>query len=137
MNEYQLYDVLGCSRDSSYSEIKRAYKQKALLYHPDKNIHGTLTDEFLKIEEAWRILGDSKTKRKYDAECRQTDLESETILISERIKLNNMKMNENELMSFPCRCGSNYLVNANDLNEEKVLYIGCQACTFFIAVEKN
>lgn len=31
------YEVLGCARDVSESDLKKAYKKKALQYHPDRN----------------------------------------------------------------------------------------------------
>lgn len=136
-NVYKYYDVLGCSRTSTYDEIKKAYKKMALIYHPDKNVHSRIDyEKFLQIEEAWRILSDVDAKKKYDAECRQTKLESENILIHDRINLKAMTIDENEMLSYPCRCGSNYKVNRNDLEEFDEIHIPCQECTFLLVIVK-
>ncbi|XP_011314215.1 dnaJ homolog subfamily C member 24-like [Fopius arisanus] len=133
-NNYEYYKVLQCSRDSSQDEIKRAYHRLALIHHPDKN--SANSEKFLEIEEAWRILSQPNSRRKYDAECRQAELESENILIHERISLKDLKT-EDQKLSFPCRCGNNYLINKDDFNnDDETVYIPCQECTFFIAIDR-
>ncbi len=61
------YDILGVSKGASASEIKKAYRKKAIQYHPDKN-PGDETAElnFKKAAEAYEILSDSNKKAKYD-----------------------------------------------------------------------
>jgi len=62
------YKILGIEKDSSISEIKKAYKKLALKYHPDKNIHDKEDAEkkFKQISEAYQILSDSDKKKLYD-----------------------------------------------------------------------
>ena len=45
------YKILGLSRDASDKEIKRAFHQLALKYHPDKNKDKLAQEEFVKIAE--------------------------------------------------------------------------------------
>ncbi len=62
------YKILGLenSRVSS-SEIKTAYREQAKLYHPDVNSKNSFSEErFKDINEAYRVLSDSSSKRKYD-----------------------------------------------------------------------
>lgn len=61
------YTILGVNRLASEDEIKRAYKQKALKHHPDKN-RGDLDAEkkFMDISEAYEILSDSYKRSLYD-----------------------------------------------------------------------
>jgi DnaJ-class molecular chaperone len=55
----ECYKVLGLDpkKNNSLNDIKRAYHEKALLYHPDKNKDNPLASEiFLKIKEAYEII---------------------------------------------------------------------------------
>ena len=62
-----LYEILGVSRSASDAEIKKAYRQKARKYHPDVNQNDDgLKNKFLKINEAYEVLSDKKTRRDYD-----------------------------------------------------------------------
>lgn len=47
---------LGVSVDASIDEIKRAYRYKAKLYHPDVNPEVNTMDYYLKIQEAYEFL---------------------------------------------------------------------------------
>lgn len=58
------YKVLGVSRKAEDKEIKRAYRQLALKYHPDKNPDSE--ERFKEINEAYEVLGDSEKRAKYD-----------------------------------------------------------------------
>lgn len=58
------YGVLGLGRDASEDEIKRAFKKKALVYHPDKK--GGDAEVFKQLNEAYAVLSDPNKKRVYD-----------------------------------------------------------------------
>ena len=60
------YNILGVSDNASKDEIKKAYRQKSLKYHPDKNPSKEAQDVFVKINEAYEILGDDDKRREYD-----------------------------------------------------------------------
>jgi molecular chaperone DnaJ len=61
------YNILGVSKDSSESEIKKAYRKKALKYHPDKNPGDEKSEEmFKKVGEAYDVLSDPQKKSNYD-----------------------------------------------------------------------
>ena len=62
------YKILGLDTNRvSVSEIKNAYREQAKKYHPDVNVGNKINEErFKDINEAYRILSESTTKRKYD-----------------------------------------------------------------------
>ena len=61
------YDILGVSKGATAAEIKKAYRKKAVEFHPDKNPGDTAAEEmFKKAAEAYEVLGDADKRAKYD-----------------------------------------------------------------------
>ena len=61
------YEVLGIPKDSSESEIKKAFRSLARKFHPDKNPDDpSAENKFKEIQEAYAILSNSEERRKYD-----------------------------------------------------------------------
>ncbi|MEE9216485.1 MAG: DnaJ C-terminal domain-containing protein [Anaerolineales bacterium] len=64
MDYKDYYKVLGVGRKADENEIKSAYRQLALKYHPDKNPDSE--EHFKEINEAYEVLGDTEKRAKYD-----------------------------------------------------------------------
>ena len=67
MTKRDFYEVLGVSRSSSQEEIKKAYRQLALKYHPDRNPGNKEAEEqFKEAAEAYEVLSDPDKRHRYD-----------------------------------------------------------------------
>ncbi|MHC1728856.1 MAG: molecular chaperone DnaJ [Syntrophobacteraceae bacterium] len=68
MGKRDYYEVLGVARQSGEDEIKKAYRQLALKFHPDRNPGDKEAEEkFKEAAEAYEVLHDPQKKRLYDA----------------------------------------------------------------------
>ncbi|MEY2420334.1 MAG: curved DNA-binding protein [Acidimicrobiaceae bacterium] len=61
------YEILGVSRDATPEDIQRAYRKLARTYHPDMNKDPAAEGKFKEIAEAYDVLSDPTTRKKYDA----------------------------------------------------------------------
>jgi molecular chaperone DnaJ len=61
------YEVLGVGRNATEAEIKKAYRQMALKYHPDKNPGNKEAEEkFKEAASAYEVLSDKDKRQRYD-----------------------------------------------------------------------
>ena len=60
------YDILQIDQEASCDEIKKSFRILALKYHPDKNKSAESKEKFLKIVEAYEVLSDESSRKKYD-----------------------------------------------------------------------
>ena len=67
MGKRDYYEVLGVSKGATKEEIKKAYRQQALKFHPDKNPGDKKAEEnFKEAAEAYEILSNDEKKTRYD-----------------------------------------------------------------------
>ena len=67
MSKRDYYETLGISKGASEAEIKKAYRKKAVQFHPDKNPDdASAEDKFKEAAEAYEILSNAEKKQRYD-----------------------------------------------------------------------
>ena len=70
--ERDFYDVLGVARTATADEIKKAYRKKALQFHPDRNPGDAEAEaQFKEAAEAYEVLSDPDKRARYDRFGRQ------------------------------------------------------------------
>ncbi len=60
------YSILGVPRNASLDEIKRAYRELVIKYHPDINKSKEAEEKMKEINEAYAVLSDPEKRRQYD-----------------------------------------------------------------------
>jgi DnaJ homolog subfamily A member 2 len=72
MAESSYYDLLGVPPSASAEDIKKAYRKKALRWHPDRNrsksqeLQEEASEKFKEVGEAYEVLSDDKKRKIYD-----------------------------------------------------------------------
>ncbi|MDJ0947482.1 MAG: molecular chaperone DnaJ [Alphaproteobacteria bacterium] len=65
--QHDYYEILGVPRDADQKAVKKAFRQLALKYHPDRNKSPDAEEKFREIAEAYGVLSDPKKRADYDA----------------------------------------------------------------------
>lgn len=66
MSDY--YKILGIAKDSDQIQIRKAFRQLALLHHPDKNKNSEESKvKFMELVQAYEVLSDEKARERYDS----------------------------------------------------------------------
>jgi molecular chaperone DnaJ len=67
MTKRDYYEVLGCSKDATEADLKKAYRRLAMKYHPDRNPDDADAEaKFKEAKEAYEVLSDSTKRGAYD-----------------------------------------------------------------------
>ncbi|KAK7067245.1 Dnaj1p [Halocaridina rubra] len=134
-----LYEVLGVSQDASESEIRKQYQELAKKYHPDKSSVEGAQEKFLKVTEAYNVLGDAQKRKEYDDQLKREKLYQE-FPVSEELFLEDLERDRKEgVYLHTCRCGGRYILAAQDARNstEKEVIVACNNCSLSILVLLN
>lgn len=66
MDRKDYYGILGIDRNVSDHDIKKAYRKRALEFHPDINTDQHAEEKFKQISEAYAVLSDEEKRMQYD-----------------------------------------------------------------------
>ena len=60
------YDILEIGRDASEEDVRKAFRKKALEFHPDRNKDPDAPEKFKEVNEAYQVLTDPERRQRYD-----------------------------------------------------------------------
>ena len=60
------YAALGLKSDATLADIKKAFRQKASQFHPDRNTADDAAARFREVQEAYDVLSDDTKRKAYD-----------------------------------------------------------------------
>lgn len=69
------YSALGLGSDATLADIKKAFRQKASQYHPDRNAAADAAARFRAVQEAYEVLSDDARRQAYDDNRRRNLLD--------------------------------------------------------------
>lgn len=87
------YDILGIDKNATKKQIKKAYKKLSMMYHPDKNKHGT--EMFKEINEAHQVLSDETKRRDYDLKMNDDFVKPHETPVENPVRVNVYEFFEN------------------------------------------
>ena len=70
------YTALGISSAATLAEVKKAFRQKASFWHPDKNPAADAAARFRAVQQAYEVLADPDKRQAYDENRRRNLLDS-------------------------------------------------------------
>ncbi len=104
MNQFNYYEILGISPLANQDDIQKAYRFLAKQYHPDVNQSENATAIMQKINEAYQVLSNPKTRQLYDMQHKAYIYKQLEILRLLRYKKTHSNSNHQKTYSKTYRC---------------------------------
>lgn len=70
------YAALGLNSAATLADVKKAFRQKASLHHPDRNAAADAPERFRAVQEAYEVLSHTAKRQAYDDNRRRNLLDS-------------------------------------------------------------
>lgn len=77
------YAALGLGSDASLADIKKAFRQRASFYHPDRNTAPDAAERFRAVQKAYEVLADPDQRQAYDDNRRRNLLDDPLVTAQE------------------------------------------------------
>jgi curved DNA-binding protein CbpA len=61
------YETLGIERAATHEQIVSAFRKMVLMYHPDRNHSPEAKEKFIRVHEAFEVIGNPERRAIYDA----------------------------------------------------------------------
>lgn len=84
MSQKDHYAILGLASSASLSDIKKAFRQLAAQYHPDRNPSPEAPARFRSVQQAYDVLSDADAREAYDRN-RQRNLLDDPLAVARQI----------------------------------------------------
>lgn len=129
-----LYHILQSDPKSTREQLKQNFKQLALQHHPDKN-QCTDGSFFVKLNNAWEILGNEEMRHEYDVRWRER-CTVQDLPIQEEVEFSEFYAEDcegEEVYKYQCRCGGDFTVTETDA-KLRFDIICCETCSLTIKV---
>ncbi|XP_048196803.1 dnaJ homolog subfamily C member 24-like [Perognathus longimembris pacificus] len=131
------YRILGADLYADVADLKQKYQKLVLMCHPDKqstDVPAGMVEEyiqkFIEIDQVWKILGNEETKKEYDLQWHDNELQNMGP-VDAQVYLEEMSWNEDDhSFLLNCRCGGKYTISKDEA--EEVSLISCDTCSLII-----
>ncbi|CAI0465231.1 unnamed protein product [Linum tenue] len=116
------YEILSVKEGASYEEIRSGYRSAILNSHPDK-AHNTsdssaaADDKFLRVQKAWEVLSDSRSRVAYDNELRASRRQQDASVSGDIDLMDVEERGETIELIHQCDCGDYFSVDSVELQK--------------------
>ncbi|KAF7822511.1 dnaJ-like protein dnj-5 [Senna tora] len=132
LNSLNHYEALGFPRHKKVDAaiLKKEYRKKAMLVHPDKNMGSPLASEsFKKLQCAYEVLSDSTKKRDYDEQLKKEEFMAKSVCQKSHgaSRQDNPDYRSEESRRIQCtKCGNSHIWVCTNRSKAKARW--CQDC---------
>ncbi|MBA0641163.1 hypothetical protein Goklo_025744, partial [Gossypium klotzschianum] len=133
LNSTDHYEALGFPRHIKIDSgiLKKEYRKKAMLVHPDKNMGSPLASEsFKKLQCAYEVLSDSTKKKDYDEQLRKEESKTRSVCQKSHSSTRQQATSDHrseESRRIQCtKCGNSHIWVCTNRNKAKARW--CQDC---------
>ncbi|KRX27096.1 AP-2 complex subunit alpha-2 [Trichinella nelsoni] len=131
------YDILNCSEDATFEELKAAYQCLLFQFHPDKCEKNYCYEKYSRVLQAWNVLRNDTSRRRYNCWLRENQLRDDSVCLFAQFSISDFsnEWRSNSLV-INCRCGGIFRITDSDVTFacDSVLK-SCSNCSLYLQVD--